>query len=241
MRNYLSFGGGVNSVALYLYLIEQNVKFEAVFSHHGTDWPETYDYVAGFQWWLKHNGFRPITVLRPNIEGYSELISYYEHHKIIPSFMNRGCTDKFKIRTLHKYYKKPSFEMIGIDWSEKKRAKINSRDGYECRYPLIEAKIDREGCKRIIRRWGLPIPMKSGCYICPFQKRSQFVTLRFKHPCLFERAVQLEIRNNEKRKERGKAPIYISAGRKVSLSKYVGEQQSAIFEQDEYPPCECML
>jgi len=49
MKNYLSFGGGVNSVALYLYLLDQKVEFEAVFVDHGTDWPETYDYVEMFK------------------------------------------------------------------------------------------------------------------------------------------------------------------------------------------------
>ena len=48
MRNYLSFGGGVNSVALYLYLRDMGTEFEAVFVDHGGDYPGTYDYVKMF-------------------------------------------------------------------------------------------------------------------------------------------------------------------------------------------------
>ena len=44
-KNYLSFGGGVNSVALMLWLIDHGIEFEAVFSNHGGDYPETYDYL----------------------------------------------------------------------------------------------------------------------------------------------------------------------------------------------------
>jgi 3'-phosphoadenosine 5'-phosphosulfate sulfotransferase (PAPS reductase)/FAD synthetase len=59
--NYLSFGAGVNSTALMLYLLDRGVDFEAVFVNHGTDYPETYEYVQ----YLKDNGYR-ITVIKPN-------------------------------------------------------------------------------------------------------------------------------------------------------------------------------
>ena len=51
-KNYLSFGGGVNSVALMLWLIEHDIEFEAVFADHGGDYPETYEYVDMLVGWL---------------------------------------------------------------------------------------------------------------------------------------------------------------------------------------------
>ena len=42
MRSYLSYGGGVNSVALYIDLTLRGYDFEATFVDHGCDWPETY-------------------------------------------------------------------------------------------------------------------------------------------------------------------------------------------------------
>ena len=45
-RRYLSFGGGVNSTALMLWLLDQGIDFEAVYADHGCDWPETRAYVA---------------------------------------------------------------------------------------------------------------------------------------------------------------------------------------------------
>ena len=53
MKNYLSFGGGVNSVAMMLLLLDQKQEFESIFVDHGTDWPETYEYFDMFQEWLK--------------------------------------------------------------------------------------------------------------------------------------------------------------------------------------------
>ena len=240
MKNYLSFGGGVNSVALHLLLLDQGVDFESVFVNHGTDWPETYQYLAGFQWWLKKNGHRPIIVLVPNVAGHSSLYDYCHFNSWVPSHMRRWCTDKFKIRTLNAYFKTPCFVMIGIDASESHRARIAVEKGIEKRYPLIEDEIDREGCKRIILDHDLPLPMKSGCYICPYQTKGQWIALRTKHPDLFCKARQLEEISIASRVRRGKAPLTLSASKKT-LDVIVNEGQAKIFEADEYPPCHCGL
>ena len=240
MRNYLSFGGGVNSVALHLLMLEQGVEFESVFVHHGTDWPETYDYVAGFQWWLKSQGCKPITILRPVYGGTSNLYDYCWRLKIVPVRYPRWCTSNFKVKALLKYYQGPAFDMLGIDAGEAKRARLKTENGIEKRYPLIEADIDRDGCIEIIKRYGLPIPMKSGCYICPFQRIGQWKDLRNLHPELFCKAVNLEKRNGEYRRGIGKNPMTISP-RKMTLQALVGENEGVLFEQDEYPPCLCGL
>ena len=66
MNIYLSFGGGVNSVAMYLYALDEGWDFEAVFVDHGTDWPETYEYVEMFK------KMYPVTVLRPDVTGHDK-------------------------------------------------------------------------------------------------------------------------------------------------------------------------
>jgi hypothetical protein len=80
--------------------------------------------------------------------------------------------------------------------------------------------------------------MKSGCYICPFQPNGQWVELRKKHPELFCKAQQLEINAANYRIERGKNPISIKS---KSLKSIVDEDQMSLFEQDNYPPCQCGL
>ena len=158
LKNYLSFGGGVNSVAMYLLLKDQGVDFEAVFVDHGTDWPETYKYVDMFK--EKY----PLTVLKPNVQGSKSLYEHCWNYYMVPSFKNRWCTDKFKRTPLLKYHKKPCFVMIGFDWGERHRAKIFSKNGEEYRYPLIENEIDRHGCKDLIIKHNLTVPSKSGCF-----------------------------------------------------------------------------
>lgn len=241
MKHYLSFGAGVNSVALYLLMVEQGYDFEAVFSDTGCEWPETYHYLAMFQWWTKANGLRGVTILKPTVQGNQTLIEHCEKYLMVPSFMNRWCTDKFKRRALQKYQKKPAFIHIGFAFDEAHRARISNQDGFENRYLLIEHEITRAGCIEIIRNAGLPIPRKSGCYICPFQRVGQWQELRRYHPDLFCRASNLEKANIEYRKSKGKKPLFLSQSPKAPLSEIVNERQQVLFTEDEYPPCLCGL
>lgn len=246
MRNYLSMGFGVNSVALYLLLLEQGLTpgdpvngFEAVFVNHGTDWPETYEYAETFM--EKY----PVTVIRPLVRDcdgneYNTLIGYYEGKRIFPMAMSRQCTHKFKMRPLLKYREAPFFELIGIDADESYRARPAVDRGAESRWPLLEQDppITREGCKALICRHGLPVPPKSGCYICPFQGRAEFKRLRREHPELFCRARRLEEAANEKRAENGRPPIYMRGD--MPLPQLVDEDHYAL-PGFEAPPCTCAL
>lgn len=241
MKNYLSYGGGVNTVAMYLLLCEQGVDFEPIFVNHGTDWPETYEYFNMFSEYCEKNGFPKITVLRPNIQGFTNLMDYCVDKKMVPAIMNRWCTSKFKLKPIGDYVETPCFMTIGIDYGERKRAKISMNKGIENRYPLIENELYRDDCKGIIKRHRLPIPMKSGCYICPFQRINQWKELRRKHPDLFCRAEKLEKINMDYRKSVGKKPLYLNAYPKATLRNVIEEKQMMLFEQDEYPPCQCGL
>jgi 3'-phosphoadenosine 5'-phosphosulfate sulfotransferase (PAPS reductase)/FAD synthetase len=233
---------------MYLLLVDQGMKpgdpdkgFEAVFVDHGTDWPETYEYVEMFKKQY------PLTVLKPHRHiikpfeaDFDNLYDYSYANKFFPSRVTRWCTADFKSNTLNKYQKKPCFVFIGFDYGEKHRATISYKNGEERRWPLIEAEIDREGCKQIIKNHGLPVPMKSGCYICPFQRVGQLRELRRKHPELFCKLEQLEDRNNAERKRLGKDPYY-SFKKPVRVVAEKGINQVKLWPEDEYPPCECGL
>ena len=223
-------GFGVNSVALYLMLIDQGVEFEAVYADHGADWPETADYVKLF------TDLYPVTILNPKVnrphnggrKEWSNLIDFCKDRKIIPQQWPRWCTADWKKDIVSKYVEKPCWMFIGIDAGESKRAKITSMGRIEYRWPLIEEGIDRDGCKQIIADHGLPIPPKSGCFICPFQRPDQWRKLRREHPDLFCIAVQLE-KNSGRTYKKG-----------TSLDVLINEKQKSLFGED-YPPCECGL
>jgi len=231
MKQYLSYGGGVNSTAMLVLLHDEGIHFESIYVDHGCDWPETREYIQMIT--EKY----PITILKPNVEGYDNLYSYSDHYKMIPSRMKRWCTDKFKVRVINQYVETPCFSLIGFSTDEGHRAKPQYKDGIENRFPLIEREINRRQCKEIINEHNLPMPIKSGCWFCPFQRVGQWKKLRRQHPDLYCKAKHLEDQEIEARRKIGKGPLYLE---KKPLDKVVKESQNVLFK-DMKPPCYCEL
>ena len=228
-RNYLSFGGGVNSVALYLMLQHQGEEFEAVFVDHGADWPETYDYVD----YLIKRGFK-ITIIKGERRGLP-LYEYCMKYKIMPSGRLRWCTEEFKVNPLHDYFKKPCIDMIGIDAGEKHRAKHRGGEDIFVDYPLVDAGFDRNDCIELIKEHGLKVPPKSGCWFCPFQKRTDVRRLSYEDPCLFDKVRELENLVVEKQLAKGKKPYYLY---RMPIDAYARSNQPDLFMDKK--PCRCM-
>jgi len=236
VKRYLSFGGGINSVALMLLLEDQGEDFEAVFADHGADWPETYEYVQ----MLQDKGHK-ITVLQCRRKGLA-LYDYYLEHKMVPMRMVRACTRLYKLVPLAEYMQPPCIVYMGISADESHRAAritAGERDGEEKLFPLIDAGIDRKGCIDIIKAHGLPVPIKSGCFICPFQRISQWVELRTKHPELYCKAKRLENVTNARVQAQGRPPIYLAHDR--PLDNVAQEDQMDLFGEREDRPCLCEL
>lgn len=227
-RNYLSYGGGVNSTALMLLLIEKAIEFECVFADHGGDYPETYEYVK----MLQNKGY-PITTLQTRRDGLT-LYDYCIKYGRLPSPRHRWCTHHWKIIPLSHYHQKPCYVMIGIDAGEAHRAHRGEDTEGEIRdYPLIEWNIDRHGCEGIIKRHGLPIPRRSGCFFCPFMTRGALRQLRYRQD-LWCKLLELENSAVERRIQRGKKPYYLF---KHPLEIMVNENQPNMFEERQ--PCVC--
>lgn len=231
MKKYLSYGGGVNSTAMILLLTDEGWEFESIYVDHGCDWPETREYVR----MMRESWGYPITVLTPNVEGCTTLEQYLKKRNMIPSRVLRFCTDKFKVRVINSYVQKPCFSLIGFSTDEEDRAKMTLEKGIENRFPLLEYGVDRNGCEKIIKDHHLPVPIKSGCWFCPFQRIGQWKKLRRLHPDLFCRAKTLEGNEQKARIERGQEPLYL-AGR--PLDEIVKEKQGRLWAED-HPPCQC--
>jgi len=184
----LSFGGGVNSTAILILHFKKLINIDVViFADTGSEFPETYEYIEkSVKPFCKNVGL-PFFVV-----GEKNLFEYYWSKKIVPFRVNRQCTDKFKIRPIHKFAKKHFNDytfILGIDYGERKRSE-RFTSFYE--FPLIELRNDREGCKQIIRNFGWDVPRKSGCFFCPFTTKKGWKELLEFHPDLYEISVQFE-------------------------------------------------
>ena len=225
MKKYLSFGGGVNSVALMLLLEDEGVDFEAVFANHHCDYPDTYEYID----MLIAKGHK-ITILDTG-DLYEQCVKYRK----IPSRWMRWCTQDHKVKPLHKYFDKPSTIYLGIAAEESHRAKDSRNPDIINEFPLIDYGIDRDGCIEIITKHGLPIPKKSGCYFCPFQRKAQWKDLYYNYPDLYCKAKHIE---NLACERTGKG-IYLSNANKP-LEIVVGDNQPDMFI-DQPAHCLCEL
>lgn len=247
MKVLLNYGAGVNSTAMMLKCTEQKCwnqhEIHVVFSDTGCEHPETMEFIkdhaipfcsqAGFKFVIVH-GFRE------GEKRYPSLRNYCSHYKMIPSRRYRWCTVKFKIWPINQYAECRKFDLslIGIDAGEEHRA--TEKDG--TRYPLVEAGMDRQDCITIIKNAGMPVPRKSGCYICPFQRKDQWAFLRRDHPELFQIAVDLE-RASQKAHEKD---FYLSSNKKLPLEEWLKDyqpkeraDQARLFEPDKDMPCFC--
>lgn len=188
----LSLGAGVNSTAMLLQFHE---NIDAVlFADTGAERPETYKYLETYLIPFCEKQSIPFTKVMSK-EGM--LQNYCIKYHIIPLRMYRWCTDRFKRKPMEKWaketYGNTEIEwLIGIDYGELHRMRTSGRKNMTYCYPLVDAHIDRAGCERIITEHDFPIPIKSGCYFCPFQRKDQWLNLLKEHPNLYSRAIALE-------------------------------------------------
>jgi len=186
--NVLCFGCGVNSVSLLILHRLGKVHLDlAIFADTGLEHPETYEYLENVaKPYCRNIGIELVQVKSER----QPLYEFYFSRKIIPSRMFRHCTDHYKRQPIKKYCKQFSDYtfILGIAREESHRAK----DWENVDYPLVRLGIDREECKRLIKSEGLPLPIKSGCYICPFTPLLEWKKLLKTHEDLFLKAEALE-------------------------------------------------
>jgi len=230
----LSLGAGVNSTALLVLKAQGKVDFDlAIFADTGGEQPETYQYIE--------------TVIKPFCQKHSidlrftqkegkSLYDSYMDKKIIPTTIWRSCSDHFKIRAIRNYLRhnfpnENIVTLIGYCKGEEDRSKRNDCGSIS---PLIEMGIDREGCMKIIEDVGLPIPIKSGCYFCPYQAAKSWLSLLKNHPDYFSKAETFE--KNGRRYPELILPFYAHLSCE-QLRKATEEQRSMLKWMPKSPSC----
>jgi hypothetical protein len=135
---------------------------------------------------------------------------------LIPVFTETGkfqtyCSDEWKARVVQRYARTIGIGTdndvwIGFSLDEVKRIKGTDNR----RFPLIDLMLTGEDCRSIVLAAGLPLPMKSRCWMCPNQHNAEWREVRA-DPELWRQAIELddEIRANDDR-----GGVYLHASRK---------------------------
>lgn len=188
----LSYGAGVNTTALAIMLVRKEMPFDvAVFADTGAELPETYSYLDVAQRYLERHGVEFKVVRSRN----GTLYETCRRRKVVPSKIWRWSTRDYKITPIHAYYRSLGTrirEYMGIAYDEVGRMKASKEDYITSEFPLIDWKMTRADCIRVIKSAHLPVPVKSGCYFCPFQDIPRWQDLYVRHNDLFLKAMKLE-------------------------------------------------
>ncbi len=182
MKRILSFGGGLQTTAMAILVAQGKLQIdEAVFADTGAEKPETYRYME-----IYIKGLLGIKILPVENGG---LKAYCEKYRIVPSVVDRWCSRIFKVERMMKYADGAE-QLIGFSTDEIRRSENPKLAGKI--FPLIEMGISSTDCYHIIQDYGFPLPLKSSCYFCPFQRWTEWNWLKMYHRDLFEDALRLE-------------------------------------------------
>ncbi len=255
----LSYGGGVNTVAMLLRLVNEGWRGPIVFADTGGEHPETYCHLTMMEAWCAERGLTiervSFATLTPE-EGrdaarlahwsamWPDTPSTLEQNcltrKIIPVLVARWCSVIFKRSVIDAWAnsRKYTERLVGIGADETQRA--HCIPGFS--YPLVDWGWTRPECLRYIKAQGIPMPRKSGCFYCPSQKRSEWRELLDLHPDLYERAAAME-RNAHRP---GKRAILSNTNRWTLDELKDQFEAQTIMEFDEevprvYEPCICHI
>lgn len=244
----VSFGGGTNSTAMVIGLLERGEPVHAiVFADTGGEKPETYEHIRKFnQWLVGKTDVRVETVQTRNRYGtYITLEQRCLNNKMLPSiaYGKKACSEKHKIRPQERWANNHEgitdewaagrrvVKCIGYDADEPQRAMTDhSDDRWLYRHPLIEWGWGRDECVEAIARAGLEQPGKSSCFFCPNSRVKEIFWLRDNHPDLLARAIAME--------ENAELSTIKGLGRNFAWGNLVKQTEFA-FEAIGEMPCGC--
>lgn len=203
MKRILSFGGGLQTTAMAVMVAKGELQIdEAIFSDTGGEKPETYWYIDNYiKSLLKEANVPFVTVRNEKTKGQLDLYHWlWKFGQIPPVHGLRLCSIKFKREAIERYIGDvENITMIGFSLDEAYRAEKNKRFKKNVIHPLIERRITALDCHKIIADYGLPQPLKSSCYYCPFQHPTEWNWLKNNHHDLFQKALELEANYHKRR------------------------------------------
>lgn len=189
----LSFGAGVQTTALVIMAASGDLGFPidvVVFADTKGEKPETYWYMENYTLpLLKKAGIRFAWLTNQSKYDGESLYDYSFRHRFLPGMPTRQCSDHFKARVIARAYPKAE-KLIGFNTDELRRTENPVHSG--ARFPLVELGMSGNDCVSVIQSFGWPIPTKSSCFFCPFQRPFEWNWLKSRHPELFHKALDLE-------------------------------------------------
>jgi hypothetical protein len=201
----VAYGAGRDSTALLIEMHRRGWRPDAIlFANIGSEKRATYEYLPIINEWLHDHDFPTVTTVRyePKSAPYRTLEGNMILNATLPgaTFNKHTCTMKFKVEPQTKWTAawqpaqqawaagRKVTKLIGFECGEEyrlRRADAKAHAGrfskeaerFDFRYPLVDWGLDLGDCIEIIKRAGLPVPVKSACYFCPNQQPAEVADL----------------------------------------------------------------
>jgi 3'-phosphoadenosine 5'-phosphosulfate sulfotransferase (PAPS reductase)/FAD synthetase len=207
VKKYISWGFGQQSTALAVMVANKDPRLkeywyaEIIASDPGHEMDDTYKIIPFYKQYFEDRGLKVMIIDR----GYT-LIEYFTKRQQVPmGWANPLCSSHFKRDLINTYYRSENsingrlykkdieiIELLGITTDEATRAK-HAKEGWKTRkYPLIDINMDRNACISYLKKRDLPIPVKSGCWLCPNRNWSYFEQLKTDYKVRFNMLIDLE-------------------------------------------------
>ncbi len=221
---YISYGGGTPSLALIILNIKGEIKpitgrnkvDEIIFADTGWDRTDTMDQMYEIEKYVKSNGynFKIVQSKYGSLEKYLyNNLTKNENKGFLPipyhskdkGIGQRQCTNQFKIQPINTFLKEKygyasNIAQLGIHFDEFYRVKDAKNKKDTNRFPLVDLKLKRNDCIKIVAETGLPMPPKSACVGCPYLPPGRFIELNHEKPEDFKRAEKIDSLMNKKGK-----------------------------------------
>lgn len=197
-----AWGMGVDSTAMIIEWVARGLPLSVVLTADtGTEREETYAFLPLFQQWMNAHGIenhvvRYVPQRFKHWPPYFTLLENCLTNATLPSisFGRHSCSQKWKIQPQDQWVAGWKLaqdcwrdggkvvKLIGYDASPADSRRYAHREGhvserFDYRYPLREWGWDRARCARRIREEGLPVPIKSACWLCAAQKVDELRSL----------------------------------------------------------------
>jgi hypothetical protein len=215
-----SCGGGTQSAAIAVLILQGKIPKPdlSVIADTGREASETWEYFEhvlkpeleeiGVELHRLPHSFPEGPFKRP-IGGWNtvDIFSGKKNETIImPMFTNKSgipgklpkyCSNEWKTRPVDRFIKSKGFVrgkiLIGFSIDEMERMRAHDpRQSWNHSYPLVDLRLTRADCIKLVEDRGWPTPPRSSCFMCPYRSDAEWLHIKNGTHSDFQDAVNLE-------------------------------------------------
>jgi hypothetical protein len=207
----LNVSGGVQSSTLAYMAVEGDGPLPdvAVFADTRWEYQRTYAQVEYVEDLLGTIG---VPLIRTDVGSVPERVIEQptRHFVTMPAWtltpdgragkMREVCTVDYKVRPIRRAVRalmeqrglKRVVQYLGVSWEERRRVRPSDVRFVDLVYPLVDARIDRDGCLAYARDHGYQEPAQSSCVGCPLHTNETWQWLKENEPENWADAVRVD-------------------------------------------------